>query len=83
MPITDIPLKIIIGFILVFEIELSTNWLVIFAKAPNVEVIPNPIPLKGNGYISVINKKKTEKYAHMQNLAEKTKIVSTIPSLQF
>lgn len=83
MPITDIPLKIIIGFIFVFEIELSTNWLLIFAKAPNVEVIPNPIPLKGKGYISVINKKKTEKYAHMQNLAEKTKIVSTIPSLQF
>lgn len=81
-PITETILKIIIGFILVLEIELNTNWLLILANAPNEEDIPNPIPRKGNGYISVTNKKNTEKYAHMQNLAENTNTVSKIPSLQ-
>lgn len=83
IPITEITLKIIIGFIFVLDIELNINWLLILANAPNAEDIPNPIPLIGKGYISVTKRKNTEKYAHIQNLAENTKTVSTIPSLQF
>ena len=37
------------------------NWLEIFAVEPTNDAMPNPIPLKGKGKISVMNKKKTEK----------------------
>jgi hypothetical protein len=37
--------------------------------------MPNPIPLRGKGKIYVMYKKKTEKYAQMQNLAKNTKLM--------
>jgi hypothetical protein len=57
----DITANSSIGLILVWEIELKMNWLEIFAVEPTNDAIPNPIPLKGKGNISVMYKKKTEK----------------------
>jgi hypothetical protein len=49
-----------------------------FPIEPTNEAMPNPIPLKGKGNNYVINKKKTEKYAHIQNLAKNTKLMDRI-----
>ena len=37
------------------------NWLEMLAVEPSNEAIPNPIPLKGKGNISVMYRKKIEK----------------------
>lgn len=74
-PIADITVNSTIGFNLVYDIEDSTNWLLILPNAPKKELIPKPIPLNGRGNISVIYKKKTEKYAHIPNLAVNTRTI--------
>ena len=53
-----------------------------FAVEASNEAMPNPIPHRGKGKISVMYKKKTEKYAHMQNLAKNTKTIERMDKKQ-
>jgi hypothetical protein len=53
-----------------------------FPIEPTNDAMPKPIPLRGKGNICVINKKKTEKYAHIQNLAKNTKLMDRMDKKQ-
>ena len=49
---------------------------------PKTELIPNPIPLRGKGNSSVMQRKNTEKQAQIPNLARNTNIICVIPKKQ-